>query len=90
MFGFVVEFELRSELDETAANALRVAFEREVIEARGLVCRGGHHAARWCPVVRGEAGQATAGDREAVLAWAHGRPEIVAARAGELVDLGDG
>jgi uncharacterized protein YggL (DUF469 family) len=88
--GFVSEFQLRSELTAPAAKALWNAFIRDLIEERGLACHGGHYGGRWLQIVHGEAGQATAADREAVLVWARGRPEIVMAEAGSLIDLDDG
>ena len=86
---FAVEFQLRPHLDAPIVAALQGSFLTEVIAARGLTSRGAHRGERWSCVVRGEAGQAAAADRKAVLAWARARPEIVSAEVGQVVDLTD-
>jgi uncharacterized protein YggL (DUF469 family) len=87
VFGFEVVFYVAPGLTEAAALALRDAFIAGPVEGRGLVCDEGATGGRWCHVVHSEAGQATNADREAMAAWAAGRPEIVAAEVGPLVDV---
>ncbi|CAN5270313.1 hypothetical protein BH09GEM1_BH09GEM1_47160 [soil metagenome] len=87
--GFLADLRLRPDLGEPTVAALRDAFAVEVIAPRGLTYRGIPRGEGWSLVVCGEAGQATAADREAVLAWACARPEIVRGAAGPIVDLND-
>lgn len=87
VFGFEVVFHIAPGLTAAATLALWDAFIAGPVEGRGLVCGGGATGGRWSYVVHSEAGQATAADRDATAAWAAGRPEIVAAEVGPLVDV---
>jgi uncharacterized protein YggL (DUF469 family) len=88
VYGFDVVFRLVAGVSDERAAALRDAFVTELVEARGLTSAAELRVgARWANVVRGEGFQATEADREAVAAWAAGRPEIAAAEVGPLVDL---
>lgn len=89
ILGFAAEFQLRPHLDAPIVAAVQNSFLTEVVAPRGLTSRGVHRGERWSCVVRGEAGQAMAADREAVLAWACARPEIVDSEVGQVVDLTD-
>ena len=86
IFGFVVELQLRRDLDGADGDRVGKAFTHELLEGRGLVCGPAYHGARWSFVVQSEAGQATEMDREAILAWARGRAEIGKAEVGPLID----
>jgi uncharacterized protein YggL (DUF469 family) len=89
ILGFAAEFQLRAHLEASIVAVVRDAFHTEVLVPRGLISRGVQREARWSCVVRAEAGQATAADREVVLAWARTRPEIVNTEVGQIVDLTD-
>ena len=89
IFGFEVVFQLSPGVSEATADALRDDFISGPIEGRGLVCGGGMAGGRWSHVVRGEAGQATDADRQALVAWAESRPEIATVEVGQLVDLNE-
>lgn len=70
-----------SRLDE-----LLRAFAAEVAN-RGLVARGGASPGGWTYRITSESAQATDLDRRALETWAAARPEIVAVRVGQLVEL---
>jgi uncharacterized protein YggL (DUF469 family) len=85
--GFELRLRLVPELAESRRIALRAALA-EVAESRGLVSVGGG-ADEWLQVVWREGSQAEHEDRQALLAWANGREEIVGVEAGPIVDLDD-
>jgi uncharacterized protein YggL (DUF469 family) len=87
VYGFSVVFQLAPGLSEAAVRTLWDDFIRDPIEGRGLVCEGRGAPRRWPHVVHSEAGQATDADRDALIAWAATRPEIVGSEVGPLVDL---
>lgn len=87
IFGFLVELEMADTLSAEQIRQLRRAFERDVIEPRGLLCDDRSIGGRWSFVVRSEASQATDADRSAVDAWTQTRAEIQSARIGPLLDF---
>lgn len=82
-FGFQFAATHKTELDEATADALVVAFLKELVEPRGLAFAG------WTDggfiVVYGK-GSATAEDQEALRAWFAARPEVASVEIGPLVD----
>jgi uncharacterized protein YggL (DUF469 family) len=87
VFGFLVELETMEALTSEQLRDLRLAFDRDVIEPRGLVIDARSSGRRWSFVVRSEASQATDSDRDALQAWTQTRSEIVSARIGPLLDF---
>jgi hypothetical protein len=85
--GFELRLSLVGDLSADARSALRAALT-DVARSRGLESVGGG-ADEWLQVVWREGSQAEHVDREALLAWAGGRAEIVRAEAGPIVDLDD-
>lgn len=88
IFGFVVSFQAAAQLPEEQRLSLWHDFIR-MIEGRGLCCDQGAAGAMSSHVVRGEAGQATDADREAVLDWARAHDLIFSIDVGPLIDLGN-
>jgi uncharacterized protein YggL (DUF469 family) len=87
VFGFLVELEAMEALTSEQLRDLRLAFDRDVIEPRGLVIDERSSGRRWSFIVRSEASQATDSDRDALQAWTQTRSEIVSARIGPLLDF---
>jgi uncharacterized protein YggL (DUF469 family) len=87
VFGFLVEVETLEALTSEQLHDLRLAFDRDVLERRGLVCDERSSGRRWSFVVRSEASQGTDADRDAVEAWTRTRSDIVSARIGPLLDF---
>ena len=86
IFTFLVELDLSTDLAGGRRDALQRAFAAEVAR-RGLVAEGGPSAGRWTYRITSESSQATDLDRRALESWAAARPEILAVRVGQLVEL---
>ena len=85
--GFELRLTLAPDLQDARRAELRAAFA-ELTQSRGLVSVGGG-GDEWLKVVWREGSQAEHEDRQALLAWATGREEIVSVEAGPIVDLDD-
>jgi uncharacterized protein YggL (DUF469 family) len=86
VLGFAVEAKLHLGFERAAADVLRAKLIKEVLEPRGLILTSFNGVTHWSLVVQSEAGQATDGDRKAVLAWAQRRTEIARVEVGQIVD----
>jgi uncharacterized protein YggL (DUF469 family) len=88
ILGFAVELQVRCDLDDASADRLHAEFSAELLEARGL-SEGprSYRGKTWSFVVHSEAWQTTEVDREALLAWAHGRVEVATVWVGPIVDI---
>jgi uncharacterized protein YggL (DUF469 family) len=84
-FGFDLAVRLAPGLPAGERDALRRAFLRAV-EAHGLAAAGGGDAV-WRYTITRDGGQAVDADRDALRAWAGGRPGVVDVSAGPLVDV---
>jgi uncharacterized protein YggL (DUF469 family) len=82
----VVEAKLHPGFGKAAIDVLWADLTAELLEPRGLILTSADGVAHWSFVVQSEAGQATDDDREAVLAWARRRTEIVGVEASQVVD----
>jgi uncharacterized protein YggL (DUF469 family) len=85
--GFELRLQLAPDLADERRAELRAALA-EVAQSRGLVSVGGG-TEEWLQVVWREGSQAEHEDREALVAWARGREEVVGVEAGPIVDLDD-
>ena len=84
-FAFELTLHPTPAVDTAARRALHDALTA-VAEDRGLsVAGGGEDAARY--LITRDGGQAIDADRDALRAWAAGRPEIAHADVGPLIDL---
>jgi len=88
VLGFAIEAKLHLGFERAVADVLRARLIKEVLEPRGLIVTSVNAVTHWSLVVQSEAGQATDGDRKAVLAWAQGRTEIAAVKVGPIADWG--
>jgi YggL 50S ribosome-binding protein len=84
-YGFELRLRVEPGLDLATRESLADALE-DALDARGLAAeRVGEDV--WTLVVTRDGSQAIDADREALLAWAATRDEIVDVEAGPLVDL---
>jgi hypothetical protein len=83
--GFEITLELAADVADARRRALRAAF-LALVESRGLAAAGNGDTTLHYWITR-DGGQAIDADRDALDAWAAGRPEIARATAGPLVDL---
>jgi uncharacterized protein YggL (DUF469 family) len=88
VLGFAVQAKLHLGFESAVGDVLRAQLIKEVLEPRGLIFSSVNAVAHWSLVVQSEAGQATDGDRKAVLAWARRRTEIAGVEVGQIVDWG--
>jgi uncharacterized protein YggL (DUF469 family) len=83
--GFPLDFTLAPGAPESRRGALRAAFLKAAAEY-GLVCEA-KDAGSLQFVVTGDGLQATESDRQRLIAWLAGQPEIASHRAGPLTDV---
>lgn len=89
VFGFHVELTLAFGLSERTVGDLWRDFRKVLVESRGLTSERQASGEHWSITLRGEAGQATDADREAVVSWAADRSEVESIDVGPLVDLAE-
>jgi uncharacterized protein YggL (DUF469 family) len=85
VYGFTVQMEPAPGIEPEQLGA---AFLR-LLEERGLQDLGRGDASVLEFLVASDGGQATADDRDAVVAWLHARSEVSDFGVGPLVDLDD-
>lgn len=88
IFGFDATLTPVAGTEPAVQAALRADFVRLALEPLGLVAESGPPTgASWRHTITRDGGQATDADRQAVAAWAAGRPAIASCEIGPLVDL---
>lgn len=83
--GFDLAFTIAPAVDAARSTAVRAAF-LEAVAAHGLVCEAASGDG-FDFVIAGDGTQATESDRERLLAWLDGQPEVASRRAGPIIDL---
>lgn len=86
--GFHLDFRFAPGAAASRRGALRAAFLKAAAEY-GLACDATNEGSLQF-VVTGDGLQATESDRQRLIAWLAGQPEIASHRAGPLTDLTEG